>query len=593
MNLVEYLNALPMAQTIGWALLHFLWQGAVVAMLLWFVLFLLRHHSSNTRYVACCVGMALMTALPLITLKIVSVTLAGRLPPADPSLFPDRYPTFWEGLSPALPWLTLFWLVGTLLFQARVILNWSNAQFMMRRGTHRAPIQWQRSVRQLCRRLGVTKRVNLVVSSRALVPMVVGWMRPVMLVPSFALTGLTPDQLKMVLAHELAHVRRHDYVVNFIQALFESLLFFHPAVWWLSNRIRVEREYCCDDVAVRLYRDPISYARALSSLDVLRDDVPGIVLTSTGGSLMNRIFRLVGVRSKPSPRLSGWFTPILIAMCMTAAVSAMSFGPAASPEGGEAVIAATEKSDTEAPEEEITAVKLPAKPGVEPPSELDILKQKETDMVNEMKAEGKSAEEIKKAITKLHAKFEEKKKLELKYKKVEEKAAKLADKYKAKGRSQEEIETAIGQLYMMSGLKPPPRPSESGKAMLEKKAQMLEEQMIKEGKPKEEIKKAVEKLYKEYQAYQQKEMEVKKKAEELAKKMKADGKSDQEIKAAMTEVFKKNGIKIKVLDKEMEFEKAKDELIKKMTAEGKSKEEITKALIKLEKKQGVKKKKAF
>ena len=98
-------------------------------------------------------------------------------------------------------------------------------------------------------------------------PTVIGWLKPVVLLPASALAGLTPRQLEAILAHELAHIRRHDYLVNLLQTLVETLLFYHPAVWWLSRRIRVERENCCDDLAVSLCGDPVAYAAALADLE--------------------------------------------------------------------------------------------------------------------------------------------------------------------------------------------------------------------------------------------------------------------------------------------------------------------------------------
>ena len=92
------------------------------------------------------------------------------------------------------------------------------------------------------------------------VPTVIGWLRPVVLMPASALSGMGPQQLEAILAHELAHIRRHDYLVNLLQTVVETLLFYHPAVWWLSGRIRVERENCCDDLAVSLCGDPYAYA---------------------------------------------------------------------------------------------------------------------------------------------------------------------------------------------------------------------------------------------------------------------------------------------------------------------------------------------
>ena len=135
----------------------------------------------------------------------------------------------------------------------------------------------------------------------------------------------------MILAHELAHIRRHDYLVNMIQSVVESLLFFHPAVWWISNRIRLEREYSCDDVAVGACRDVLSYARALSSLDALRDEDRQTAVAYTGGSLMKRISRLVTVPPQPGYRLGSWLAPLMITILLAGAVSATTFSATEDP----------------------------------------------------------------------------------------------------------------------------------------------------------------------------------------------------------------------------------------------------------------------
>ena len=118
----------------------------------------------------------------------------------------------------------------------------------------------------LAARLGIRRPVRLLESARVQVPVVIGALRPVLLLPASALTGLAPAQVEAVLAHELAHIRRHDYPVNLLQSAAETLLFYHPGVWWLSARIRAEREHCCDDIAVRVCGDAVGYAEALTSI---------------------------------------------------------------------------------------------------------------------------------------------------------------------------------------------------------------------------------------------------------------------------------------------------------------------------------------
>jgi protein involved in polysaccharide export with SLBB domain len=168
-------------------------------------------------------------------------------------------------------------------------------------------------------RMGVARAVRLVESSWAQVPAVVGVLRPVILLPAGALSGLTMAQLESILAHELAHVRRHDYLVNLVQAAAETLLFYHPAVWWVSRRVREERELCCDDEAAAACGDRVLYARALADLEGLRALPTGLAPSARGGSLARRIRRLLGAEEpvRPVP-VAG----ILAACCVVLAMAA-------------------------------------------------------------------------------------------------------------------------------------------------------------------------------------------------------------------------------------------------------------------------------
>jgi hypothetical protein len=176
-------------------------------------------------------------------------------------------------------------------------------------------------VRVLASRLRVSRAVRVVQSTAVQVPAVVGWMRPVILLPVSALTGLSAPQLDAILAHELAHVRRHDFAVNLLQTAAEILLFYHPACWWISRRVRAERELCCDDVAVSLCGDRLLYATALADLESLRAE-PTLALAATDGPLLQRVRRLLAP-SPAGPRVAGLtaaLVPVaLLALVMTGA----------------------------------------------------------------------------------------------------------------------------------------------------------------------------------------------------------------------------------------------------------------------------------
>ena len=287
----------PMTRALSAALLHFVWQGLLFAFLLWIVLFLLRKRSANARYLASGSVLALLVLLPVITTWTVYSApgpqrgMEASVAQAAALASRTTLPVAWWPLLQA--WVLPVWSAGVLLFSLRMAWGCRQVSALRRHGGP-AEEALLATVGRLAARLGVKRVVRILVTTSAQVPGVVGWMSPVLLLPPAALCGLTAPQLEAVLAHELAHVRRHDYLVNLLQMVAESLLFYHPAVWWISARVRHERELCCDDLAVRVCGDPIRYARALTTLERLRSMAPAPVLGSTGGPLAYRIQRLLG-----------------------------------------------------------------------------------------------------------------------------------------------------------------------------------------------------------------------------------------------------------------------------------------------------------
>jgi HEAT repeat protein/beta-lactamase regulating signal transducer with metallopeptidase domain len=315
---------------LGWALVHFLWQGAALAILLGVALTLIRPTAARTRYAVALFTLAAMLVLPIATTVqlydpavrssskttvVAQPSAAENAPspsprisgasvtslPAVASVTPLR-----SRLEPMLPWFVAIWMVGVLILSVRLAYGWLGARRLRTHGTRAVPEGLQQVLARLAARLRVNRPVRLLESLLIEVPAVVGWLRPVVLVPASALTGLTPQQLEVLLAHELAHVRRYDYLVNIVQCVIETLLFYHPAVWWVSRRIREEREHCCDDLAVAVCGDPHFYAAALVGMERIRSTTaPRLALAATGsgGSLLTRVRRLI----LPSPQRTEYF----------------------------------------------------------------------------------------------------------------------------------------------------------------------------------------------------------------------------------------------------------------------------------------------
>jgi len=312
------MNAVDLA---GMALLHFMWQGTLIGAAAALLLQLLRGRSPQTRYAVACGALLMMLATPAIT----AVTLA-RAP--GPRRLPSPT-TATRSFIPALPvpldgarvdanresvshvsdtgtsWLRIvvaIWMIGVVALFTRVAGAWWSVRNLQRGSMAAAPSRFQARAQHLASRLGLHRMLRVVDSIDVDTPTVVGWLKPVILLPVAALANLTPEQVDAILAHELAHIRRHDFLVNLVQIAAETGLFYHPAVWWVSSRIRAEREHCCDEIATSVCRDAIAYAEALVELEQWRTDTAPLALTATGGPLLIRIRRILGVPSDDGPR---------------------------------------------------------------------------------------------------------------------------------------------------------------------------------------------------------------------------------------------------------------------------------------------------
>ena len=310
-----------LATILSAALLQFLWQGAIVAAALAVVLGVLRHRSARARYAAGCTALAIVAAAPIATLFVLSSLNAVSPEPSAPlSAVPPRVvvgipetmlPIWIEPAKPQLLWLTWLqawalpiWSLGVLVLSIRLALSAMHVFRIGRRGTP-ADETVEAIAASAVRRLDVTRPIRIVMSAATEVPSVIGWMRPIVLLPLGVTLNLTPAQLEAVIAHELAHVARHDYLVNIAQAVVETIFFYHPAAWWISKQLRIERELCCDDLAVQASGDAVGYARALASLERIRQ--PRVALAASGGPLLYRIQRLLDTPAeaqKPS-RVAG------------------------------------------------------------------------------------------------------------------------------------------------------------------------------------------------------------------------------------------------------------------------------------------------
>ena len=318
----------PAAAALGWTLAHSLWQGALAALALAAALGVLR--SSRARYAAGCLAMLALLGGLCVTFQhvLAEQRMQGGFSPAR--WMQAAPPGLGDGAIVAnlparlrvadyLPWLAPFWIAGVLFFQLRGVASWMAARRLRSRGVCAATEFWQGRIDRLTARARVSRPVTLLESCLAEVPVIIGYVRPVILMPVGLLTGLPAAQVESILLHELAHIRRHDYLVNLVQIVVEGLVFYHPAVWWISGAIRAERENCCDDVVVATQGDAFAYAAALAALEENRGAVRQAVLAATGGSLVKRVRRLLVQPEGPRAAL----TPVLSAVVLTVTVAAV------------------------------------------------------------------------------------------------------------------------------------------------------------------------------------------------------------------------------------------------------------------------------
>jgi len=312
---------------LAWALLDFVWQGALVGCAAAVLLGLLGRARPQWRYLVACGALLLCAALPLAGMlarvmgqgavdgaTVLPSALLQALPSAAHAAVHDAaagladgaaLPAAWdaagwrEALRPRLPLVILCWSAGAALMALRLLLGLAWVRRRSRPGAYRPDAAWQAVLDRLAARLGIGRKVILGLVDDLASPVTAGCLRPLVLVPASLATGMAPQLLEALLAHELAHVRRHDYLVNLVQSAIEILLFYHPAVWWLSHRIRAERELIADDLAASALGEPRRLALALSELDLLQLSTPQLAPGAHGGNLMSRIKRLVRPQAEP------------------------------------------------------------------------------------------------------------------------------------------------------------------------------------------------------------------------------------------------------------------------------------------------------
>jgi beta-lactamase regulating signal transducer with metallopeptidase domain len=338
-----------LAAAMGWSLLHSLWQGTLVGIALAAALRIMRKAQSRTRYALCCGALAALTLCPLLTFLRIAITAAHPTAPAfaGPPFVTAGNAALLHAGSPAnagllssiravehwLPAILLVWILGAGLALARIVFGLIRSRTLRRVSPTPVTGPLSELTRELAGRLGIARSVDLLLSRHTGIPAVTGWRKPAILIPPSAMEILSLEEMETILAHELAHIRRHDYPMNVVQSAVEALLFYHPVVWWVSRQIRREREHCCDDIALHVSGCALVCAKALTALEERRSSaIPLLSPAASRGDLTMRIRRLLAPEPTTPLRRGvaislaslGLCAAVLLAVLSLAAADAMS-----------------------------------------------------------------------------------------------------------------------------------------------------------------------------------------------------------------------------------------------------------------------------
>jgi len=314
-------------QVLGWALLHFCWQAILIGAS--YALLRRGVPRGEARYVLGMTALLVLALCPVLTAWRVAGAVSatggegvGQVAAVFGRPLPQPAPGdewSWQFLlSAALPWLVLAWFCGVAFLSMRVWRHWGRLRVLVS-AAQAVPV-WQERLGDLARRFGLRRGVRVLSSPRVATPTLVGWIRPVILLPLAVSSGFPVAQVELILAHELAHLRRLDHLANLFQVVLETLLFYHPVVHWISRDVRNERELCCDALALRVTGGSRrEFAAALVELEEFRETHAGLTLAANGGVLLERIGQITRPdRGATIARQPGWFGGTLSALLVAA-----------------------------------------------------------------------------------------------------------------------------------------------------------------------------------------------------------------------------------------------------------------------------------
>jgi len=367
-----------LVEALGLSLLHFLWQGLAIAVALRIVLELSRNAPAAFRYWVSVAGLAAMAlAVPVTTLALLHAggPSAGAASSLTAPIVVGTEPTVGTestAASNTFGWLSApylivaLWLAGVLVVSLRLLFGWRTLQRLRRSARAEVSGMLEAVNRDMHRLLGLHRKVGIAISGAVRGPMLVGWLKPVILLPPAIVATLPRDQIEMIVAHELAHFRRRDHWINLFQVIVETLLFYHPAVAWTSRRIRVERENACDDLAIACTGRRLSYVEMLATLERNRLPGPALALGVQDGQIVARIRRLVE-RGEPRDQRGSVLPLLLLSGVLAAGIAVPLVDGQNRDETNDAFPAPADSGDSAEPAETATADAGRTLPAIQPP----------------------------------------------------------------------------------------------------------------------------------------------------------------------------------------------------------------------------------
>lgn len=332
---IEWISAL------GWTVLHSIWQITLIAIVVKLLMLGLSKKSPQLRYA---IGIGALFSICVTTVvtfyqvfesnftentivfdQVIPTNIQLILSPEATDIGSSIFGKISSFLEGHLSLIVGIWSLGFVLFLLKMLSGFYFIEKLKTNGHYPIDITFQNKLQILSKRMGIHQSVKLVESSLAKTPMMLGCFKPLILLPLHLTTGLDDKMIEAIIAHELAHIKRNDFVVNIFQSFVESLFYFHPAVWWISNQVREEREKCCDDLAIKACNDSLTYAKSLLHIQTMALNQDNFALSFTGKNekhLLNRVKRILN----QTQQNSNFMEKIISLILLIVAFIGMSFG---------------------------------------------------------------------------------------------------------------------------------------------------------------------------------------------------------------------------------------------------------------------------